>query len=80
MLNDPLRFWAILSQAVGFGLIILLETGLGRAQAGYWQIRILAVMLGIALLVALLRHYRQQKQLKQAAQRRQLLDDEAADD
>lgn len=80
MLNDPLRFWAIISQAVGFSLIILLETLLGRAQAGYWQVRILAVMLGVALLVALLRRYRQRKLLKQAEQRRQLLNDEADDD
>jgi len=73
MLQDPLRFWAIISQATGFTLIILLETWLGRAQAGYWQLRILVVMIAIALVIALLRRYQNKRLLKQQEQRRKLL-------
>jgi cytochrome c-type biogenesis protein CcmH/NrfF len=80
MLKDPLRFWAVMSQAVGFTLIVLLETWLGRAQAGYWQIRVLLLMLAAALLIAILRRYQQQRALQLAAKRRQLLRDEEADD
>jgi high-affinity Fe2+/Pb2+ permease len=80
MLKDPLRFWAVVSQAVGFTLIVLLETLLGRAQAGYWQVRVLALMLLIALVIAVLRRYQQRRALQMAAKRRQLLQDEAADD
>lgn len=79
MLQDPLRFWAIISQATGFILIILLETWLGRAQAGYWQIRILVVMIAIALVIALLRRYQNKRLLKQQEQRRQLLREDEAD-
>ncbi|MDR9466780.1 hypothetical protein [Marinospirillum sp.] len=73
MLQDPLRFWAIISQAVGFTLIILLETWLGRAQAGYWQLRILGVMIAVALVIALLRRYQNKRFLKEQERRRQLL-------
>ena len=77
MLKDPLRFWAILSQAVGFTLIIALETWLGRAQAGYWQLRVLVLMLLIALVLAVLRRYQSRRLLKEQEQRRQrLLEDE----
>ncbi|MBE0507685.1 MAG: hypothetical protein IBX50_13405 [Marinospirillum sp.] len=80
MLKDPLRFWAVVSQAVGFTLIVVLETWLGRAQAGYWQIRVLLVMLAIALVIAVLRRYQQRRAMQLAAKRRQLLQDEEADD
>jgi|AntRauTorcE11897_2_1112592.scaffolds.fasta_scaffold01920_11 uncharacterized membrane protein len=73
MLQDPLRFWAVVSQAAGFILIILLETWLGRAQAGYWQLRILLVMIAVALVIALLRRYRNKRFLKEQERRRQLL-------
>lgn len=79
MLKDPLRLWAIISQALGFTLIIILETWLGRAQAGYWQLRVLLVMIGIALIIALLRHYQHKRQLKEQERRRQLLAEEEED-
>jgi len=79
MLKDPLRFWAIISQAIGFTLIIFLETWLGRAQAGYWQLRVLLVMIGIALVIALMRRYQNKRLLKEQERRRQLLEEDQAD-
>lgn len=78
MLNDTLRFWALLTQALGLTLIIFLETWLGRGQAGDWQLWVLAFMLLSALLLAVLRHYRNQRQLKARMQRWQQLQDQEA--
>lgn len=58
---DGLRAVAIASQAVGFILIIALETWLGDA-ARVWQGVTLAVMLVAASGVALVRRYRRNRQ------------------
>ncbi|SFC26835.1 hypothetical protein SAMN05660443_1997 [Marinospirillum celere] len=79
MLKDPLRFWAIISQALGFTLIIFLETWMGRAQAGYWQLRVLLVMIAIALVIAVLRLYQNKRWQKEQERRRQLLREEEED-
>lgn len=79
MLQDPLRFWAVISQALGFTLIILLETWLGRAQAGFWQLLILITMIATALVIAFLRLYQNKRWQKEQERRRQLLREEAED-
>ncbi|WP_114416992.1 hypothetical protein [Marinospirillum perlucidum] len=79
MLNDPLRFWAVITQALGFTLIILLETWLGRGQAGPWQLAILAAMLVAALVIAVLRRYQNRRHLKEQERRRQLLQEDEED-
>ncbi|ABE57833.1 MULTISPECIES: hypothetical protein [Chromohalobacter] len=58
---DGLRAVAIASQAVGFILIIALETWLGDA-ARVWQGVTLAAMLVAASGVALVRRYRRNRQ------------------
>ncbi|HET8791656.1 MAG TPA: hypothetical protein VFM75_10630 [Modicisalibacter sp.] len=62
---DTLRVLAIASQAAGFIAIIALETLMGDA-ARPWQGMTLALMLGSALWVALLRRYRRNRQRKVA--------------
>lgn len=62
---DALRALAIASQALGFILIITLETVLGDA-ARPWQGATLAVMLMAALAIALLRQYRYNRARKAA--------------
>lgn len=62
---DPLRVLAIASQAAGLLLIFTLETWLGDG-ARPWQGVTLAVMLGVALWVALLRRYRRNRRRKAA--------------
>lgn len=79
MLKDSLRFWAIVSQATGFTLIILLETWLGRAQAGFWQLLILLAMIAIALVIAVLRLYQHKRWQKEQERRRQVLREEEED-
>lgn len=65
---DPLRALAIASQALGFVLIITLETVLEDA-ARPWQGATLGVMLLVALGVALMRRYRRNKARKAAVER-----------
>lgn len=65
---DALRALAIASQALGFILIITLETVLGDA-ARPWQGATLAAMLLAALTIALLRQYRHNRARKAAAER-----------
>nr|WP_297460445.1 hypothetical protein [uncultured Halomonas sp.] len=65
---DTLRALAIASQAVGFLAIITLET-LMHDAARPWQGVALALMLGSALWVALLRRYRHNRQRKAARER-----------
>ncbi|NLW04795.1 MAG: hypothetical protein GX029_06165 [Pseudomonadaceae bacterium] len=79
MLNDRLRFWAIVSQALGFVIIFLLETSLGRGQAGPYQLGVLLIMLAFALVIAVLRRYAQRKALRLAAERFALLREEEGD-
>ncbi len=79
-MNNRLRFWAIVSQALGFLVIFLLETSLGRGQAGRWQLGVLLLMLAAALLIAVLRRYEQRKALRLAAQRFARLREDEADD
>lgn len=64
---DPLRALAIASQALGFILIITLETLLGDA-ARPWQGLTLGIMLLFALGIGLVRHYRRNKARKAAAE------------
>lgn len=80
LLGKTLRFWAIFSQALGFCLIILLETWLGRGQAGPWQLRVLLLMLLVALVIAVLRRYQERKQLKRQAEQQAWLREQASDD
>ncbi|KGE77889.1 hypothetical protein [Halomonas salina] len=70
---DTLRALAIASQALGFILIITLETMLGDA-ARVWQGWILAAMVAVALWIALVRLYRRNKARKAMARR--LADDD----
>ncbi|MBZ9558910.1 MULTISPECIES: hypothetical protein [Modicisalibacter] len=65
---DTLRVLAIASQAVGFILILTLETVLGDA-ARPWQGVTLALMLAAALIIAVLRQYRRNRARKAAAER-----------
>jgi len=65
---DTLRALAIASQAVGFILIITLETVLGDA-ARPWQGVTLAVMMAAALSIALVRLYHRNRARKAAAER-----------
>ncbi|MFI0473540.1 hypothetical protein ACGLWX_12560 [Halomonas sp. HMF6819] len=66
---DVLRALAIGSQALGLALIIALETVMGNA-ARPWQGVVLAIMLVTALLIALARLYRRNRQRKEADARR----------
>jgi hypothetical protein len=68
--RDGLRRIAIGSQAVGFILIITLETVMGD-DARPWQGATLAAMLATAACLALMRRYRRNKQRRQ----RQVHDD-----
>ncbi|APX94562.1 hypothetical protein BWR19_17420 [Halomonas sp. 1513] len=61
---DILRALAIASQALGFIVIITLETLLGDA-ARPWQGVTLALMVAVALGIALARLYRRNKRRKQ---------------
>ncbi|AMC99260.1 MULTISPECIES: hypothetical protein [Halomonas] len=70
---DTLRVLAIASQALGFILIITLETVMGDA-ARPWQGATLAVMVLCALCLALARLYRRNKARK--AMDRRLADDD----
>ncbi|GAA0640240.1 hypothetical protein ACFPTY_15240 [Halomonas beimenensis] len=70
---DTLRALAIASQALGFILIITLETVMGDA-ARPWQGWTLAAMVAAALWIALVRLYRRNKARKALARR--LADDE----
>lgn len=63
-----LRALAIASQAIGFLLIITLETLLGDA-ARPWQGLVLGIMLALALVIALVRQYRRNRARKAAAER-----------
>lgn len=63
-----LRAAAIASQALGFILIMTLETCLGDA-ARPWQGMTLALMLLAACWVALMRRYRRNKQRRAMAER-----------
>lgn len=76
---DPLRVLAIASQALGFVLIITLETVLGDA-ARLWQGITLGVMLVTALSVALMRQYRRNKGRKAAAERAHKISDSQTSD
>lgn len=66
---DRLRALAIGSQAIGFLLIITLETVMSNA-ARPWQGVVLAGMLATALSIALVRLYRHKWHQKQVAERR----------
>ncbi|WP_252105838.1 MULTISPECIES: hypothetical protein [unclassified Halomonas] len=70
---DVLRALAIGSQALGLALIIALETVMGNA-ARPWQGVVLAIMLVTALLIALARLYRRNRQRKEADARRARLE------
>lgn len=63
---DNLRALAIASQAIGFIMIILLETSLGDA-ARPWQGTTLAIMLAVALGIAVMRQYRHNRARKTRA-------------
>lgn len=80
MFNDRLRFWAIVSQALGLVVIFLLETWLGRGQAGRWQLGVLFAMLTAALVIAVLRRYQQRKALRLADERYARLREDEVDD
>ncbi|MWJ28858.1 hypothetical protein GPM19_11730 [Halomonas sp. ZH2S] len=72
---DRLRALAIASQALGLTLIITLETVMGDT-ARPWQGVVLAAMVAAALLIALARLYRRNKQRKRWDQRVSDPDDE----
>ncbi|KFC50727.1 hypothetical protein DK37_09265 [Halomonas sp. SUBG004] len=65
---DTLRALAIGSQALGLALIITLETVLGDG-ARPWQGAVLAVMVACALVIALVRMYRNKRRQKRLAER-----------
>ena len=71
---DPLRVLAIASQALGFILIITLETLMPDGAARPWQGVTLAVMVTFALALAVARVYRRNKVRKSLARR--LADDD----
>lgn len=66
--SDTLRALAIASQAIGFLLIITLETWLGDA-ARPWQGVTLGGMLACALVVAVVRRYQRNRARKAAVER-----------
>ncbi|MFC7368483.1 MULTISPECIES: hypothetical protein [Vreelandella] len=72
---DMLRALAIGSQALGLTLIITLETVLGD-EARPWQGVVLAVMVASALIIALVRLYRNKRLQKHIAERRRAVEDE----
>ncbi|CAM3812223.1 hypothetical protein VRRI112168_01340 [Vreelandella rituensis] len=72
---DMLRALAIASQALGLTLIITLETVM-RDTARPWQGVVLGAMVAAALLIALARLYRRNKQRKRWDQRVSDPDDE----
>lgn len=72
---DTLRVLAVASQAIGFILIITLETLMADA-ARPWQAATLGAMLTCALGIALARRYRRNRRRKAVARR---LEDEATD-
>ncbi len=72
---DTLRALAIGSQALGLTLIITLETLLGD-EARPWQGGVLAVMVASALMIALIRLYRNKRYQKQLAERRRAVEEE----
>ncbi|CAO1659566.1 hypothetical protein [Salinicola sp. NYA28a] len=61
--RDGLRRIAIASQAIGFVLIITLETVMGD-DARPWQGVMLALMLATAAWLALVRRYRRNRKLR----------------
>lgn len=65
---DTLRALAIASQALGFVIIITLETLMHEA-ARPWQALTLAAMVASALAIALVRHYQRNKARKARDQR-----------
>lgn len=65
---DTLRALAITSQALGFILILTLETVMGDA-ARPWQGGVLAAMVVAALWIAVVRRYRRNKARKARARR-----------
>ncbi|MDM7482785.1 MAG: hypothetical protein P3W96_012360 [Halomonas sp.] len=65
---DRLRALAIGSQALGLTLIITLETVMGDA-ARPWQGGVLAAMVACALVIALVRMYRNKRRQKRLAER-----------
>ena len=71
---DPLRVLAIASQALGFILIITLETLMPDGGARPWQGVTLAVMVAFALALAVARVYRRNKVRKSLTRR--LADDD----
>lgn len=71
---DPLRVLAIASQALGFILIITLETLMPDGAARPWQGVTLAAMVSVALVLAMARLYRRNKTRKTLARR--LADDD----
>lgn len=79
MFNDRLRLWAIVSQALGLATIFLLETLLGRGQAGSYQLVVLLLMLVAALVIAVLRRYQQRKDLRLKEQRFAKLQEDEVD-
>ncbi len=64
---DTLRALAIGTQALGLALIITLEAILGDA-ARPWQGGVLAAMVACALVIALVRMYRNKRRQKQLAE------------
>lgn len=73
---DPLRVLAIASQALGFMLIITLETLMPDGAARPWQGVTLAAMVGVALVLAVARVYRRNK-IRKSLTRRLADDDDA---
>jgi membrane protein DedA with SNARE-associated domain len=72
---DNLRAWAIATQALGFVLILTLETLLGDA-ARPWQGWTLAAMIMAALWIALVSLYRRNRQRKALARRLEAQEDD----
>lgn len=75
---DPLRALAIASQAIGFIVIFALGTTLESPRP--WQGLTLALMLTIALVVAIVRRYRNNRRRRFLDERRErLLNDDDED-
>ncbi len=72
---ENLRAWAIATQAMGFVLILTLETLLGDA-ARPWQGWTLGAMITAALWIALVRLYRRNRQRKALARRLEAHEDD----